>query len=485
MTHSVQSPTLADHSQDAGGDSSQNQAIVRLRLASAWKEAGRLDLARRGFEEALRLNPALAEAHVQLASLAVNAGVLDEALTHLGRAAELVGAGSVVHSYYLSLAAIKAGSVGRADAGSDEGGGLALVDQPGGKINLSNQKTFDCHRSGWNVVLDALRPFHHSRGLLFDGFIESNFAWRHWSEEVRPIQVLLQLQLDGVFDELATTAERGITPYREPWVGILHNPPNMPAWFHRKEAPQTIMAKAIWRESLPTCLGFFTFSRYHAEWLAAATHKPVSPLVFPTEIPERLFGFAAFLENRTKKIVQIGWWLRRLRAIHELPVAADNPLAYEKVRLVPRFFDGADDYLRRLMEIERRETKALVAETAVDNTQVMQHLANDAYDALLAENIAFVYLYDASANNAVVECIARGTPLLINRIPAVTEYLGDEYPFYYNDLYEAARKVQDLGCVRAAHEYLMQCDTRPKLDRWYFQQAFAQSEVYRSLPSPS
>ncbi len=292
------------------------------------------------------------------------------------------------------------------------------------------------------------------------------------------------MKLDGVFDELATSAERGITPYGEPWVGILHNPPNMPTWFHCKEAPQTIMAKSIWRESLPMCLGFFTFSHYHAGWLAAATHKPVSPLVYPTEIPDRLFDFDAFMENPDKKIVQIGWWLRRLHAIHELPVI-DNGLAYEKLRLVPRFFDNADGYLRRLMEIERRATKPLTSATDdSDNTRVIQHLANDAYDALLSQNIAFVYLYDANANNAVVECIARGTPLLINRLPAVMEYLGDDYPFYFDDLDDAARKVQDLGRVRAAHECLLQCDTRPKLDRAYFQRAFAQSQVYQSLPSP-
>ena len=38
------------------------------------------------------------------------------------------------------------------------------------------------------------------------------------------------------------------------------------------------------------------------------------------------------------------------------------------------------------------------------------HLTDAEYDQTLAENIAFIRLYDASANNTVVECIARATP---------------------------------------------------------------------------
>lgn len=461
------------------------EALECIHLAKVWSQRGRTDLTRAKLERAIQLDPDLVDAHVRLGLLSLQAGALDDALHHYGNAAARAPQDIALQARYRHLCELKAGaSMARADGeGAPLFGAYQLVDQPDGKLNLANQKTFDCHRSGWNFVLDALRPFHNSAGVLFDGFIENNFAWRHWSDEIRPLLVLLQLKQQGIFEELATSAERGVTPYCEPWIGILHNPFNMPKWFHYKEAPQTIFAKSIWRESLSTCLGFFTFSRHHAEWLAHATQKSISPLIYPTEIPEQLFDFQRFCANPTKKIVQIGWWLRRLRAIHDLPVSAANEVGYEKIRLSPRFFAGADDYLRQLMETERRETGTSAESTTGENTRVVQHLANDAYDALLAENIAFVYLYDANANNAVVECIARGTPLLINRLPAVEEYLGSDYPFFFDDLSDAASKVQDLGRVRACHEYLMQCETRPKLDKGYFQRAFAQSDVYQSLPA--
>ena len=63
--------------------------------------------------------------------------------------------------------------------------------------------------------------------------------------------------------------------------------------------------------------------------------------------------------------------------------------------------------------------------------------------ALLCRNIAFVELHDAGANNTVVECIARATPLLVNKLPSVVEYLGAGYPFYYDSLEEAAEKAEE------------------------------------------
>ena len=460
------------------------EARVQLGLARAWKLRGKLALARAGFEQALRLDSTNVEAHIQLGNLDLHAGCVGDALAHYQSAAELAPGDSAIRTRAWFLAELVHGATGKGFAtGAAKPGLLELADQPGGRLNLHNQKTFVCHRSGWNYVLDALRPFHHSGGVLFDGFVENNFAWRHWTDEIRPAHVLLQLKEDGVFEELATSAERGITPYREPWVGVLHNPPNMPHWFHFQESPQTIVAKSIWRESLPHCCGLFTFSEYHAAWLRVETGLPVSSLVIPTEIPERLFDFDAFLYSARRQVVQVGWWLRRLNAIYELPLAAGNPLGYSKVRLVPRFFDDADNYLCKLMAVEAAETGACAEPAGRYNTLDVQHLDNAAYDALLAENIVFMQLYDASANNAVVECIARGTPLLINRLPAVVEYLGDGYPLYYGDLADAAAKALDVSRLRAAHQYLLACETRPKLSAAHFQRMFEQSEVYQRLPA--
>lgn len=90
-------------------------------------------------------------------------------------------------------------------------------------------------------------------------------------------------------------------------------------------------------------------------------------------------------------------------------------------------------------------------------------------------------LYDSSANNAVIECIARATPLLINPIPAVVEYLGKDYPMYFSSLSEAAEKALNTSLILDTHEYLKNCETRKKLSPEYFLRNFEKSEVYQLI----
>ena len=58
-------------------------------------------------------------------------------------------------------------------------------------------------------------------------------------------------------------------------------------------------------------------------------------------------------------------------------------------------------------------------------------------------NIAFLDLYDSSVNNAVIECIVRNTPVLVNKIPPIVELLGPNYPFYFNDLNEKLKQSKN------------------------------------------
>ena len=68
----------------------------------------------------------------------------------------------------------------------------------------------------------------------------------------------------------------------------------------------------------------------------------------------------------------------------------------------------------------------------------------------------------ASANNVVLECIARATPILINRHPAVVEYLGLNYPLFYDDPNEIPRLLDDKK-IHEAHHYLKNLQTKPWL----------------------
>lgn len=451
-------------------------AEVRFKLAKAWQVKGKIEPAIAGYQDVLRIHPDYAPAYQELGNLMLKQRRIDQAHDYYDKALSIDANVTDLSHYYAYFRFVQ-----KPDIQVNNSPSLSLQDNPAGKINLQNQKTITVHRSGWNFAINALKPLHNSQGILFDGFLENTFSWKHRHEGFRPSSILEKMKRDGAFDELATSEEKGITPYTQPWVGFLHNPQQMPEWFNSQDSLPRIFAKDIWKKSINYCVGLFALSEYHAQWIRQQTGKPVSALIHPTEIPEIQFDYNKFKNNPQKKIVQIGWWLRKLNSIYQLPLASNNSQKYEKIKLNPNFFNRATEHLTKLTEIERERYQLNPDSDFVENTKEVQHLTDMEYDILLSENIAFVDLYDSSANNAVIECIARATPLLINPLPAVIEYLGKDYPMYFSSLAEAAEKALDTSLILDTHEYLKNCETRKKLSSEYFRKSFEESEVYQLI----
>lgn len=322
-----------------------------------------------------------------------------------------------------------------------------------GKINLGLQTSFYSHRSGWDYVVHNMSDFNNPNGINFDGFIENAFSWR---------------KNQYIVDE--------IIPYKEPWIGFLHNPPNMPLWFSDNNSyPQTLIHDAYFKESLNSCKGLYVLSNYYKRFLKRYLPQiPINVLYHPTEIPDLKFNFDKFYKNKNKSVVNIGWWLRKLNSIFLLDSGH-----YQKIRLMPN--NKCKDTILRLIDIERDLYNFTLSKNQIDSVKFIDHLDNNDYDVLLSQNIVFLDLYDTSANNAVIECIARGTPLLINRHSATIEYLGEEYPFYFDSLKEANEKLNNVNLIRDTHQYLMTFDKRKQITIEYFKQQFKESDIYQSL----
>ena len=315
------------------------------------------------------------------------------------------------------------------------------------KIDLANQLVADFgrHRSGLKYGLEFLNVLHQPGGVVLDLFIERTFCWH-------PL---------------------GIEPHTKPWIGFIHVPPNVPDWFLHEQSNERIFASAAWAQSLPYCRGLFTLSHYHKKYLETKLDIPVDHLIFPTEIPALKWSHDRFIANKEKKIIQVGWWLRKLHAIYQLP---HTP--YKKI-----FLNVGHQVLPNLMLIEKNLLKkeGTFNDEMYNTAEEIGFLPNQEYDRLLSENIVFIYLYDASANNTVTECIARNTPILINPIEPVKEYLGEDYPFYYHSLAEAANKAQDPDLVLKTHRFLANHPIKKKLTGEYFLESVANSKIYESL----
>ncbi|MEH1960797.1 MAG: tetratricopeptide repeat protein [Nostoc sp.] len=457
-----------------------DSALTKFKLANAWQIQGNFENAFIHYQETLQLRPDYLPAYQQLGNLMLRQRRMDEAIEYYEQALILDFETTDLSFYYQCLGLPKQ-SPNPSIQSENIWFPIKLKNAiTTGKINLGKQRVFKFHRSGWNFAIQALSPLHNPQGILFDGCLEHQFLFQHNRPGQRSPRILAKMRTDGVFQSLATSEEKGIVPYQKPWIGVLHNPQSMPIWFNYQRSPQKLFEKEIWQTSLPHCVGLFSLSHYAAKWLREHTGKPVSVLTHPTEIPDKQFDFNQFLTNPHKKVVQIGWWLRKLHSIYQLPLARNNPLGYEKVRL-GFLFDSAEAMFAQLMKVEARIYKIEIDAAYLENTTVIQHIPDDEYDNLLSMNIAFVDLYDASANNAIIECIARATPLLVNPLPAVKEYLGEDYPMYFHTLKEAAEKALDTSLILEAHQYLKSCETRHKLSADYFLKSFCSSEVYKSI----
>jgi hypothetical protein len=102
------------------------------------------------------------------------------------------------------------------------------------------------------------------------------------------------------------------------------------------------------------------------------------------------------------------------------------------------------------------------------NQSISMHYTNtfEEYDELLSKNLVFVDLFDAAANNTVLECIVRNTPLIINKIEGVVDYLGEDYPLYFDSLEDVPNLINTQK-IQEAYDYLKQMD-KSKFKMDYF-----------------
>lgn len=315
------------------------------------------------------------------------------------------------------------------------------------KVNLGNQvgAYYGSHRHGWSFAFSALQELHNPDGILLDAFIERTF---HWHPD-------------------------GIQPHLEPWIGFIHVPPYVPLWFAHEVSNDAIFSLPAWRQSFPYCKGLFTLSEYHRRILQSRLNLPVNNLLHPTEEPALKWHWDNFQLNTRKKVIQVGFWLRKLYSIHLLE--ANH---YQKI-----FLRKQDANIDHLLEEEQKNCalKDQITNEAISTVEIVDFLSNAEYDRLLTENIVFLDLYDASANNTIIECIARNTPVLVNPIESVIEYLGPDYPFYFTSLAEAACKLQDMDLIRKTFQYLQHLPLKQKLTPEFFMYSVAESPIYRSL----
>ena len=259
----------------------------------------------------------------------------------------------------------------------------------------------------------------------------------------------------------------------EPWVGVIHQTPknNCPSL----PDLERLVKDRSFTNSLKACKGLFVLSSIVKEYLAphfpdvplCLIHHPITP--FNKDFK---FSVSKFEDNPKKKVLFIGERLRNFQAIFDLQVPND----LQKVLIKGSVIDLNDCYGidKKKIDLKQNETVNIWE----------KQISDEDYDQLLSENVVFLNLFDVAACTTVIECLGRGTPLVINRLPGAEEYLGKDYPLFYSTLEEASHLLANKGRLMEGHEYLMKRIHEIDLSEESFFTSIVNSAIYRHLPLP-
>lgn len=73
----------------------------------------------------------------------------------------------------------------------------------------------------------------------------------------------------------------------------------------------------------------------------------------------------------------------------------------------------------------------LAQDSALINTTFLK---NKQYIKNLITSIGFGYWFDCEASNSILEHLMTHTPIIANKLPSIIEYLGKDYPMYYENI---------------------------------------------------
>lgn len=298
------------------------------------------------------------------------------------------------------------------------------------KLCVVDPVYWDHHRGGWGYVVRAIEArLHDPDGVRFVSAVEDYMVY------------------EG--------------PLMEPWVGFVHQVRQQSLGFPDLER---LLQMDAWRASLPWCRGLWVLTEYQRRTLQElGVHLPIALVRYPTQPTAHLFDFDRFRQRRPRQLLMIGEFLRNYQSIYHLRAPG-----YEKVLLHYPGFDA----------------KELGLQTN-DTVRLSRRMDACSYDRALSESIVFLDLFDAGANTTVVECIASGTPILLNRLPGPEEYLGEDYPLFYSDLREAAAMLADDELIAEAAAHIRRSPIRQRLTIDRFLSDLTETGVYRALPYPN
>lgn len=266
------------------------------------------------------------------------------------------------------------------------------------------------HRTGWPWVFKHLQTIHSDKGILFDDFFEQNFCYKDKPDI-----------------------------YNEPWVTIMHHPANIPLFGNYREKLDVAFESNEFKESEPNLKLVIALSESLACWLRT---KLVCKVVVMKH-PANIHIDESWFPNKSNQIYQLGFYLRNTQLAEQVKIPDNYKITklWNKLSWLKEYDNKVRNYWET--KIEERKVRNSVGKT--------NFVLPTKYDEILNSGIVLAEYFEVSASNVVLECICHNTPLIVNRKPAIEEYLGVDYPLFYDDIDEIPGLIEK---AQEGHFYL-------------------------------
>ncbi len=306
------------------------------------------------------------------------------------------------------------------------------------------------HRFGWHYVNESLNQvFNNNEGVYINTWFDCSY----------------------LFDNKSTV------PKDKEWIGISHLTPVYYKGFFHLCNINRLMNHTLFINDLKLCKGMFTLSKYMKYYLKnmlcilGYPNIPVDNLYHPTGFVEPMFDPKSI--ETIDNIISIGCQLRKMTTIYLIKSK------HKKYWLPGR---PANEALS-MLKLECNEMDISISNEDMDSVKIL-NLSNSEYDNMLLNSFIVVDLYDASANNALIECISRNIPCFISNLPAVCEYIGSKYPLLFNNLEELEEKMANKDLIYSAYKYLVdRPNLKERLTIDYFIKSILNSNVTKNVLS--
>ena len=278
---------------------------------------------------------------------------------------------------------------------------------------LNNYYKTVTHRGGWKNVIN----YGIDNNVIKDETKESSMKTKTFIDSCEKYFIWDKMQV-----------------IKEPWIGIIHITHNVPSYFNTQLHINILFDNLNFKNSLRFCKGLFCLSNYQKKWIQENVKYSLPNIItlyHPVSELSKYFDFNQFKTFDMFPLILLGQQLRKVTDI----LKVESQIISKKIWLSAiENSNSRIHYLKR--EINELRLDKNLLDTFI-NTVEMPYLKDfSEYDILVQGSILVLPLFDAAANNSVLECIISNNPIFVTRCEGTEEYLGKDYPMFFNDITE-------------------------------------------------